>query len=242
MELMIASSLYNPLIVPLVGFCVDLDEGLFLLYKYVSGGNLERYLHEKKKGVYGGCSLPWSVRYEVATGIAEAIGYLYNGTDRCVVHRDIKPSNILLSSNKNPKVDKLYGWKTCHNASIVKAMKQQSKDVQNEFDRRLTEIIAQFKEQGWNSNLYYKTEKKKMEKTISVAPIVPTSAISDGVTLKKLSAVTVNIQGNCWGFVLSQTIALQDSTTVNFKIWDTYGQERYATLAPLLCHKYAYST
>lgn len=52
----------------------------------------------------GGCSLPWSVRYKVATGIAEAIGYLHNGTDRCVVHRDIKPSNILLSSNKNPKV------------------------------------------------------------------------------------------------------------------------------------------
>ncbi|KAL8120133.1 hypothetical protein AgCh_017315 [Apium graveolens] len=63
MELMIASSLYNPLIVPLVGFCVNSDEGLFLLYKYVSGGNLERYLHEKKKGVNGGCSLPWSVRY-----------------------------------------------------------------------------------------------------------------------------------------------------------------------------------
>ncbi|XP_074370805.1 eukaryotic translation initiation factor 5B-like [Apium graveolens] len=76
------------------------------------------------------------------------------------------------------KVDRLYGWKTCRNASIVKAMKQQSKDVQNEFDRRLTEIIAQFKEQGWNSNLYYKIEKKEMEKTISVAPIVPTSAIS----------------------------------------------------------------
>ncbi|KAL8117904.1 pto-interacting protein 1-like [Apium graveolens] len=103
-ELMIASSLHNPLIVPLVGFCVDPDEGLFLVYKYVSGGSLERYLHEKKKGVKGGCSLPWSVRYKVATGIAEAIGYLHNGTHRCVVHRDIKPSNILLSSNKNPKL------------------------------------------------------------------------------------------------------------------------------------------
>ncbi|XP_074336180.1 receptor-like serine/threonine-protein kinase At1g78530 [Apium graveolens] len=63
-------------------FCVDSDEALFLLYKYVSTGNLERFLH----------------------GIAEAIGYLYSGTYRCVVHRDIKPSNILLSSNKNPKL------------------------------------------------------------------------------------------------------------------------------------------
>ncbi|KAL8257749.1 hypothetical protein R6Q59_029790 [Mikania micrantha] len=32
---------------------------------------------------------------------------------------------------------------------------------------------------------------------------------------------------------LTQTIALQDSTTVKFEIWDTAGQERYAALAPL---------
>lgn len=29
---------------------------------------------------------------------------------------------------------------------------------------------------------------------------------------------------------LSQTIALQDSTTVKFEIWDTAGQERYGPL------------
>lgn len=55
-----------------------------------------------------GSSLPWSVRYKVAVGIAEAIGYLHNGTERCVVHRDIKPSNILLSSKKTPKVRKWF--------------------------------------------------------------------------------------------------------------------------------------
>mmetsp|Transcript_8974 Transcript_8974/g.33009 ORF Transcript_8974/g.33009 Transcript_8974/m.33009 type:complete len:139 (-) Transcript_8974:444-860(-) len=32
---------------------------------------------------------------------------------------------------------------------------------------------------------------------------------------------------------LSQTVVLQDSTTVKFEIWDTAGQERYASLAPL---------
>ncbi|KAL6993962.1 non-specific serine,threonine protein kinase [Sarracenia purpurea var. burkii] len=104
-ELMIASSLHNSNIVPLVGFCIDPKEGLFLVYKYVSGGNLERFLHGRKRGVKGsGPSLPFSVRYKVAIGIAEAIGYLHNGTERCVVHRDIKPSNILLSSKKNPKL------------------------------------------------------------------------------------------------------------------------------------------
>lgn len=60
---------------------------------------------DKKKGVKGSSStLPWSVRYKVAVGIAKAIAYMHNGTKRCVVHRDIKPSNILLSSKKSPKV------------------------------------------------------------------------------------------------------------------------------------------
>ncbi|XP_022990961.1 probable serine/threonine-protein kinase PBL7 [Cucurbita maxima] len=104
-ELMIASSLQNPFIVPLVGFCIDPEEGLFLVYKYVSGGSLERHLHDKKKRGMRGClSLPWSVRFKIGIGIAEAVAYLHNGTERCVVHRDIKPSNILLSSKKMPKL------------------------------------------------------------------------------------------------------------------------------------------
>ncbi|XP_054788884.1 probable serine/threonine-protein kinase PBL7 isoform X2 [Prosopis cineraria] len=102
-ELMIASSLHNPNVVPLVGFCIDLEEGLFLVYKYVSGGSLEHHLHERKF-VKGSSPLPWSVRYKVAIGIAEAMAYLHNGTERCIVHRDIKPSNILLSSKKTPKL------------------------------------------------------------------------------------------------------------------------------------------
>ncbi|PHT52807.1 Eukaryotic translation initiation factor 5B [Capsicum baccatum] len=71
------------------------------------------------------------------------------------------------------KVDRLYGWKVCKNAPIVKAMKQQSKDVQFEFNMRLTQIVTQFKEQGINTELYYKN--KEMGK--DTFSIVPTSAI-----------------------------------------------------------------
>lgn len=46
-ELMIASSLHSSNIVPLLGFCIDPEEGLFLVYKYVSGGSLEHHLHGK---------------------------------------------------------------------------------------------------------------------------------------------------------------------------------------------------
>ncbi|KAL6546339.1 hypothetical protein OROMI_022060 [Orobanche minor] len=71
------------------------------------------------------------------------------------------------------KVDRLYSWKTCRNAPIGKAIKQQSKDVMIEFNMRLTQIITQFKEQGLNSELYYKN--KEMGETYN---IVPTSALS----------------------------------------------------------------
>ncbi|GLU16540.1 hypothetical protein SLE2022_329710 [Rubroshorea leprosula] len=71
------------------------------------------------------------------------------------------------------KVDRLYGWRVCRNSPIVKALKQQTKDVQNEFNMRLTQIITQFKEQGLNTELYYKN--REMGETFS---IVPTSAIS----------------------------------------------------------------
>ncbi|KAL6500664.1 hypothetical protein OROHE_025461 [Orobanche hederae] len=71
------------------------------------------------------------------------------------------------------KVDRLYSWKTCRNAPIGKAIKQQSKDVMIEFNMRLTQIITQFKEQGLNSELYFKN--KEMGETYN---IVPTSALS----------------------------------------------------------------
>ncbi|XP_062097500.1 eukaryotic translation initiation factor 5B-like [Humulus lupulus] len=61
-------------------------------------------------------------------------------------------------------------------APIVKAKKQQSKDVQNEFNMRLTQIVTQFKEQGLNNELYYKN--KEMGETNN---IVPTSAITEGI-------------------------------------------------------------
>lgn len=75
---------------------------------------------EKKRGIKGCLGLPWSVRFKIAIGIAEAVAYLHNGTERCVVHRDIKPSNILLSSKRMPKVKEyvlcsffFYGYSFC---------------------------------------------------------------------------------------------------------------------------------
>lgn len=39
------------------------------------------------------------------------------------------------------QVDRLFGWKKCPNAPIKKVLKQQSEDVLNEFNIRLTQVL-----------------------------------------------------------------------------------------------------
>ncbi|KAL5843768.1 hypothetical protein ACOSQ4_009726 [Xanthoceras sorbifolium] len=64
-----------------------------------------------------------------------------------------------LKADAKLKVDRLYGWKMCRNAPIVKALEQKSKDVRNQFKMKLIEVKYTF----------------KMGETFS---IVPTSAVS----------------------------------------------------------------
>lgn len=71
------------------------------------------------------------------------------------------------------KVDRLYGWVSCPNSSIENALKSQCDDVHREYNWRLTEVVTQFKENGFNTAPYY--ENKKMKHVFN---IVPTSAIS----------------------------------------------------------------
>ncbi|GMN55543.1 hypothetical protein TIFTF001_024661 [Ficus carica] len=86
------------------------------------------------------------------------------------------------------KVDRLYGWKSCSNAPIQRQLDQQSRDVQNEFNMRLNQIITQFKEQGLNTELYYRVKPKDMGETYF---IVPTSAIT-GEGIPDLLLLLVN--------------------------------------------------
>ncbi|XP_012458702.1 eukaryotic translation initiation factor 5B [Gossypium raimondii] len=71
------------------------------------------------------------------------------------------------------KVDRLYDWKARRNSPIGMTLKKQTKDVLSEFNRRVTHVITQFKEQGLNTELYYKN--REMGETFS---IVPTSAVT----------------------------------------------------------------
>lgn len=82
-------------------------------------------------------------------------------------HRNVR---FIVALNK---VDRLYGWKTCPNSPIAKALKNQSDDVQREFRWRVTEVVTQLMENGFNAALYY--ENKKIKEVVN---IVPTSAVS----------------------------------------------------------------
>uniref|UniRef100_A0A0D9XZL8 Eukaryotic translation initiation factor 5B n=1 Tax=Leersia perrieri TaxID=77586 RepID=A0A0D9XZL8_9ORYZ len=71
------------------------------------------------------------------------------------------------------KVDRLSGWKHCPDAPIKKALENQSGDVKREFEWRLTKVVTQLMENGFNTALYYDNHKFR-----KVFDIVPTSAIS----------------------------------------------------------------
>ncbi|KAL6651805.1 hypothetical protein ACP70R_010730 [Stipagrostis hirtigluma subsp. patula] len=48
--------------------------------------------------------LTWSVRYQIALGIARGLAYLHESCRDCIIHCDIKPENILLDASFVPKI------------------------------------------------------------------------------------------------------------------------------------------
>ncbi|KAI4348391.1 hypothetical protein L6164_009120 [Bauhinia variegata] len=81
-------------LVTLIGYYVGEAE-MFLIYNYLSGGNLEAFIHDKLEKVQ------WPIIHKIAIDIAEALAYLHYTCVPRIVHRDIKPSNILLDEDLN---------------------------------------------------------------------------------------------------------------------------------------------
>ncbi|GLT77925.1 hypothetical protein SLA2020_494790 [Shorea laevis] len=100
LEIEIITTLHHKNIISLLGFCYE-DGNLLLVYDFLLRGSLEENLHGNKKDPK---SFGWSERYKVALGVAEALDYLHNRSDRPVIHRDVKSSNILLSDDFEPQL------------------------------------------------------------------------------------------------------------------------------------------
>lgn len=82
-------------LVTLIGYYVGETE-MFLIYNYLSGGNLETFIHQRS-----GENVKWPVIHKIALDVAQALAYLHYSCSPRIVHRDIKPSNILLDKELN---------------------------------------------------------------------------------------------------------------------------------------------
>ncbi|CAI9290846.1 unnamed protein product [Lactuca saligna] len=96
-EVKIISSLRHRNLVRLIGWCHDQTQFL-LVYEFLPNGSLDSHLFFKKS------TLPWTIRYKIAVGLASALLYLHEECERCVVRRDIKSSHIMLDSGFNVKL------------------------------------------------------------------------------------------------------------------------------------------
>ncbi|XP_020586606.1 LRR receptor-like serine/threonine-protein kinase RPK2 [Phalaenopsis equestris] len=82
-------------LVTLIGYHMG-ERNTFLIYNYLSGGNLETFIHNMSQK-----DVQWAVIHKIALDVALAISYLHYSCAPRIVHRDIKPSNILLDEKHN---------------------------------------------------------------------------------------------------------------------------------------------
>ncbi|XP_068645880.1 LRR receptor-like serine/threonine-protein kinase RPK2 [Aristolochia californica] len=82
-------------LVTLIGYHMGGTE-TFLIYNYLSGGNLETFIHDRSTK-----NMQWPIIQKFALDIANALAYLHESCVPRIVHRDIKPSNILLDDDLN---------------------------------------------------------------------------------------------------------------------------------------------
>lgn len=82
-------------LVTLIGYYVG-DTEMFLIYNYLSGGNLETFIHDRSAE-----KVRWQEIYKITVDVAHALAYLHYSCVPRIVHRDIKPSNILLDEELN---------------------------------------------------------------------------------------------------------------------------------------------
>ncbi|KAI3929848.1 hypothetical protein MKW98_004002 [Papaver atlanticum] len=82
-------------LVTLIGYHAS-EKEMFLIYNYLSGGNLENFIQERSER-----AVDWKTLHKIALDIARALAYLHDECVPRVLHRDVKPSNILLDNDYN---------------------------------------------------------------------------------------------------------------------------------------------
>ncbi|XP_027358570.1 somatic embryogenesis receptor kinase 1 [Abrus precatorius] len=119
----ILTSLRNENLVRLRGFCCSRGRGeCFLIYDFVSNGNLTRYLDVKEGD---GEVLEWSTRVSIVKGIAKGIAYLhaYKANKPALVHQNISAEKVLIDQRHNPLLSDSGLYKLLTNDIVFSALK-----------------------------------------------------------------------------------------------------------------------
>ncbi|KAI3452209.1 hypothetical protein Pfo_008874 [Paulownia fortunei] len=82
-------------LVTLIGYHASETE-MFLIYNYLPGGNLEKFIQERSAR-----AVDWRILHKIALDISRALAYLHDQCVPRVLHRDLKPSKILLDEDYN---------------------------------------------------------------------------------------------------------------------------------------------
>ncbi|KAK9020122.1 hypothetical protein V6N11_054615 [Hibiscus sabdariffa] len=90
-ELGIMVHVDHPNIAKTIGYGVE--GGLYLVLQLSHNGSLASILYGPRE------KLNWGLRFKIAVGTAEGLGYLHEGCQRRIIHKDIKAANILLSEH-----------------------------------------------------------------------------------------------------------------------------------------------
>nr|KYP54729.1 hypothetical protein KK1_000926 [Cajanus cajan] len=119
----ILTSLRNENLVRLRGFCCSRGRGeCFLVYDFVSNGNLMRYLDVKEGD---GEVLEWSTRVSIAKGIAKGIAYLHanKANKPALVHQNISAEKVHIDQRYNPLLSDSGLYKLLTNDIVFSALK-----------------------------------------------------------------------------------------------------------------------
>lgn len=78
------------------------NANMLLVYNYIPNGMLDSLLHSVPR--LTGTVLSWTMRFDIAKGIASGLLYLHEEGEQIVIHRDIKASNVLVDEDMNPRL------------------------------------------------------------------------------------------------------------------------------------------
>ncbi|WVY96232.1 hypothetical protein V8G54_028383 [Vigna mungo] len=117
------TSLRNDNVVRLRGFCCSRGRGeCFLIYDFVSNGNLSRFLDVKEGD---GEVLEWSTRVSIVKGVAKGMAYLhaYRANKPVLVHQNISADRVLIDQRYNALLADSGLYKLLTNDIVFSALK-----------------------------------------------------------------------------------------------------------------------